>query len=224
MDISELEELRAEKRRLETKVRNLENRLLETKGEGGPDPLKWRGQFWDGHGGQSTLWSTVLLGAENELAYATYRLFVTTRGQVGQGFCEPLSVAETNMREGGRVPSGRSFLVTTVAVQLIGGAKRDQEMIRNNATLAFDFTQTRFDIAVLSALSWRGDTGVIGLGQNSEAGTILPANCTFGVALAFGNLPRTLKQDMRVRISLGGNYVDAVSSRGFASGLRHTQW
>ena len=60
--------------------------------------------------GEQALWSTSQLGpAAAALANTTTRLFTTPLGQVGQGFAAALTLSETNLKEGGRIP-GRTQL------------------------------------------------------------------------------------------------------------------
>ena len=71
--------------------------------------------------GEQTLWSTQLhAGAAGAVALAngTYRLFTTPLGQVGQGFTNSLTIGETNLKEGGRIPSGIAYDVFGVACQI----------------------------------------------------------------------------------------------------------
>ena len=55
--------------------------------------------------GELTVWSTFRFAAAAAIANSTNRLFTTPRGQNGQGFA-PLTISETSIKEGGRVPSG----------------------------------------------------------------------------------------------------------------------
>jgi len=117
--------------------------------------------------GEQTLWSTQLHasnGASNvSLANGTYRLFTTPLGQVGQGFTNALTIGETNLKEGGRIPSGIAYDVFGVACQVgratstgdsaLGDAISTADSIRilteiqTNGILSWDFTQTQVDIA-----------------------------------------------------------------------------
>jgi hypothetical protein len=56
--------------------------------------------------GEQSLWSTQLHADAAALANGTFRMFTTPLGQVGQGFTQSMSIGETNLKEGGRIPSG----------------------------------------------------------------------------------------------------------------------
>jgi hypothetical protein len=119
--------------------------------------------------GEQTLWSTQLLalaaGSAN-IANTTFRVFTTPLGQVGQGFSAGLTIAETNLKEGGRVPAGVAYDVFGVATELTSstalaasGAEgtinnpastaalvTDMLNVQRNSALSWDFTQTTVDI------------------------------------------------------------------------------
>jgi hypothetical protein len=113
--------------------------------------------------GEQTIWSTLLLPATAAIANGTNRVFSTPVGQVGQGFGNALSIAETNLKEGGRVPAGVAYDVFGVASEIvststtadtgtIGTATNsvaliaDALNIQHNGVLSWDFTQTTVDI------------------------------------------------------------------------------
>lgn len=116
--------------------------------------------------GEQTLWSTQLLGqAAAAIANTTFRVFTTPLGQVGQGFTAGLTIAETNLKEGGRVPAGVAYDVFGVATELTSstalvnaaegnisnpastaGLVTDMLNVQRNSALSWDFTQTTVDI------------------------------------------------------------------------------
>ena len=113
--------------------------------------------------GEQTIWSTLLLPAATVIANGTNRIFSTPVGQVGQGFGAALSIAETNLKEGGRVPAGVAYDVFGVASEItsssttadtgtIGTATNSVNLIadalniQHNGVLSWDFTQTTVDI------------------------------------------------------------------------------
>ena len=53
--------------------------------------------------GEQTIWSTQMYQA-GAIANTTNRIFTTPQGQQGQGFTAALSIAETNLKQGGQVP------------------------------------------------------------------------------------------------------------------------
>ena len=54
--------------------------------------------------GETSIWSSFAFAGGGALASSQNRLFSTPQGQTGQGYAAALSIAETNQREGGRVP------------------------------------------------------------------------------------------------------------------------
>ena len=118
--------------------------------------------------GEQTLWSTTFYAGNGAAAvnYAnsTRRLFTTPLGQVGQGFTNALTIAETSLKEGGKVPAGIAYDVFGIACQIgqtsavddsgvlgQGIATTDDIRVLNefltNGILSWDFTQTQVDIA-----------------------------------------------------------------------------
>ena len=114
--------------------------------------------------GEQALWSTQMHVGTTVLANSTHRLFATQLGRVGQGFVQALTIAETNVKEAGRIPNGVAFDCFGVAGQVykadaaadggdvttaINNAADVDELIniQYNAALAWDFTQTQVDIA-----------------------------------------------------------------------------
>jgi hypothetical protein len=116
--------------------------------------------------GEQTIWSSFFFpGNGAALASTQNRLFSTPIGQVGQGYANALSIAETNLKEGGRVPSGVAYDVFGIAAEFaMGNQALDNgtytagvpvdtavEIAQltsciHNAILSWDFTQTQVDI------------------------------------------------------------------------------
>jgi hypothetical protein len=107
--------------------------------------------------GEQAIWSSQRYGAGDALASTENRVFTTPRGQVGQGFALALTLAETSLKEGGRIPGGFAFSVDAMALHpyYIGGAEgqsfavtgADLRNLQANCVLSWDFLQTRIDIA-----------------------------------------------------------------------------
>lgn len=143
--------------------------------------------------GEQTLWSTQFL-ATGAVANGSFRLFTTPLGQVGQGFANALSISETNLKEGGRIPSGIAFDCFGIAVQpLQNGAGSDSNdagkavnsdlaitnllNIQQNAVVVWDFTQTAVEVCpVMLAGAGGGAFGTLAASDNPAAG----ATATFG--------------------------------------------
>ena len=136
--------------------------------------------------GEQTLWSTQLLAQGTDPANATFRLFTTPLGQQGQGFLNALSIGETNLKEGGRIPNGIAFDVFGVACQ-VGTADTfgDADLgfsnntpastlasneILTNGIVTWDFTQTQVDIAPINLIGAGGGAfGSVSVTANAAA-------------------------------------------------------
>lgn len=123
--------------------------------------------------GEQTIWSTQFLVGGAGVANQTFRLFATPQGQNGQGFA-PMSIGETNLKEGGRIPSGVAYDVFGIACHVSAGLATggvptslavpmdtdgligDLLNIQTNAVLTWDFTQTQVDIAPINLVGAGG--------------------------------------------------------------------
>ena len=138
--------------------------------------------------GEQTIWSTQFHAATAQLASGTFRLFTTPLGQVGQGFSNALSIGETNLKEGGRVPSGVAYDVFGVSAQVESSTNTadatgtlsnpivapavvsDLINVIQNGVLSWDFTQTQVDICpVTLAGAGGGLFGALSTTQNNTA-------------------------------------------------------
>lgn len=140
--------------------------------------------------GEQTLWSTQLHASNGasavSLANGTFRLFTTPLGQVGQGFTNALTIAETSLKEGGRVPAGIAYDVYGIACQVgratstgdsaLGDAVSDANSVRmlteiqTNGILSWDFTQTQVDIAPIQLIGAGGGAfGSVSVTSNASA-------------------------------------------------------
>lgn len=148
--------------------------------------------------GEQSLWSSQRHAATANLANGTFRLFTTPLGQVGQGFATGLTIAETSLKEGGRIPAGVAFdaygvsclvacgLTANAALTLATPVNTTETIVdlinvQNNAVLSWDFVQTAVDIAPLhligagggafGALSTTANNTTVGQ-MNNGAGSI----------------------------------------------------
>jgi hypothetical protein len=139
--------------------------------------------------GEQTIWSTQYHSATAPLASGTFRLFTTPLGQVGQGFGQALSIGETNLKEGGRVPSGVAYDVFGVACQVEESSTLNEQSsvatlnlpinspeavgnlvnIIQNGILSWDFTQTQVDICPVTLAGAGG--GAFGAVATGDTGT-----------------------------------------------------
>jgi hypothetical protein len=131
--------------------------------------------------GEQTLWSTLFIAQGAAIANGTFRLFTTPLGQQGQGFGAGLSIAETNLKEGGRIPSGIAFDCFGISASVahsnnatddgsanaalsfpIDTAVRigDLNNVISNGVIVWDFTQTAVEVCPVNLAGAGG--GVFG--------------------------------------------------------------
>jgi hypothetical protein len=137
--------------------------------------------------GEITLYSTLALPAGTALANSQNRIFTAPLGQSGQGFTTALTKTETNLKEGGRIPSGQAYDVYGVATQILGADNtaglagqldepfndtvatvQSLQNIVSNGVLSWDFTQTVVDICPIMLAGAGG--GVFGAISQNAAG------------------------------------------------------
>lgn len=160
-------------------------------GQSGPPPVPMQAPTNLFRYGEQSLWSSYRWAAGAALASTTNRLFSTPLGQQGQGFGQALSIAETNLKEGGRIPTGVAYDVFGVGLHLMAeagsvlaqpinndGVISDLVNVQNNAVLTWDFTQTQVDVAPVHMIGAGG--GIYGSvsiapsnpGANAETGNM----------------------------------------------------
>lgn len=146
--------------------------------------------------GEQAIWSTqsFFSGAGTvPLASSSYRLFSTPIGQNGQGFA-PLSISETSLKEGGRIPAGVAFDTFGISCHIYfgdgttlnqpadtAGLIGELVNVQNNGVLAWDFLQTTVDISPIHMIGAGGGAfGAVGTdaaattvgAMNNGAGTV----------------------------------------------------
>lgn len=156
--------------------------------------------------GEQTLWSTQLHPSGSALANGSFRLFTTPLGQVGQGFTNSLSIGETSLKEGGRVPAGIAYDVFGISCQIgvaesnesagtnavLGDALNAQSAvnslvnIQSNGVLSWDFTQTQVDIAPIELIGAGGGAfGSISIDDSGAVATSTVGNMNNGAGSVF---------------------------------------
>ena len=114
--------------------------------------------------GEQSIWSTTRIAA-GAVAAGQFRFFATPLGQQGQGFPAGLSISETNIKEGGRIPAGLAFDVLGIACILQGADVglaaipddfQSARTIQRHGVLSWDFLQTVIDIAPVSLIGSGG--------------------------------------------------------------------
>jgi len=143
--------------------------------------------------GEQALWSTCSFQVGAAVAATSTRLFTTQRGQVGQGFANALSISDTNLKEGGRVPGGYAYDVYAVAVQpaFLGKAAAGNQAsldqpemtyyavkhLQYHGVLIWDFLQVQVEIAPVELIGAGG--GVFG-STSTNAAAATRANLNSG--------------------------------------------
>ena len=137
--------------------------------------------------GEQCIWSTVRITAPAlgaAVANQTFRLFSTQLGQNGQGFA-PMSISETNQKEGGRIPSGLAFDVSGIACivhpsDTSGPGALSQpdslsalQVITRHGVISWDFLSTIIDVAPCSLIGAGG--GISGGITQANAGAAAAA-------------------------------------------------
>ena len=138
--------------------------------------------------GEQAIWSTQAFDASAAavpVASSSYRLFSTPIGQNGQGF-SPLSIAETSLKEGGRIPAGVAFDTFGISCHIYHGDDAalpatdfsqptdtptligNLVNVQNNGVLAWDFLQTTVDISPIHMIGAGG--GAFGAISQNAAG------------------------------------------------------
>ncbi len=138
--------------------------------------------------GEQSIWSTAFFNT-GAVASTSTRIFATANGQVGQGFAVALSIAETNLKEGGKTPAGVAYDVFGIASDIVSASASpdaagvslsvpantnalvtDALNIQHNAVLSWDFTQTIIDVCpVTLAGAGGGLFGALSTTQNNTA-------------------------------------------------------
>ena len=143
--------------------------------------------------GEQAIWSTnrIAVGA---VASQQFRLFSTPLGQQGQGFGNALSISETNLKEGGRIPSGLAFDCLGIAFipqpgDLAGGhavdVLADVQTLTRHGVLSWDFLQTVIDVAPCVLIGQGGGVNSMRSGANQGAAA---AADTLSAVNGFGGL------------------------------------
>lgn len=133
--------------------------------------------------GEISIWSSFMFTGGTNPSSSVNRLFSVARGSTGQGFTNAMSIAETSLKEAGRVPSGVAYDVYGVACQVERcsaagdssvGAPIDNDAtiadllnIQSNGVLSWDFTQTNIEICPVSLAGAGG--GAFGAVAQSNA-------------------------------------------------------
>jgi hypothetical protein len=148
------------------------------------------------------LWDTIFLSAGLVLGGKEFMFFDTPMG--GQKNGRTLHIADTNVREGSRLPGGASYRISSVTSlvkaqrgetpteQLATAFGRDDsEEIEAHGVLHWDFLQTRVPVAPL----WR---------KKVDQDLLVESSTTFGLLLQFGPDAPTLTLPHIIRVVIEG--------------------
>jgi hypothetical protein len=181
--------------------------------------------------GDGAIWSTVKI-EQGAVANRVFRLFASPLGTAGQGYTQ-LSIAETNIREGGRVPNGLAFDIDDIAcIVKSGGASGitlgEVQCVYAHACLSWSFLSTQIDIAPVALVGAGG--GIFGIGAGNPAANDAPAlnngsgntwvyrrhpimlagSSTFNILLRFGGEAPNIGIGTAIQVVLMGGYRQAI--------------
>ena len=151
-----------------------------------------------------SMWDTIFLPAGTPLAGKQFVYFDTPLGGKRNG--RILDIADTNIREGGRVPSSFSVCITRVSSLILAEAgvtpveklalsagEDSSAEIAAHGILQWDFLQTRIEVGPL----WLG---------TASQDLALEGGTTFSLLLRFGSRAPTLTMPHFVRVAVEGTY------------------
>lgn len=164
--------------------------------------------------GEQALWSAQQYADGATMARADDPVFTIKRGQTGQGFATSTSLAETNMREAGRIPGGYAYTVAAIACQAyylatagqypIVGA--DVRNLVNNLVLQWQFLQTKIEIAPASLIGAGGGpygaTADTGANEGGAGGSRIMINNGNGQVWVYRHHPVALPSDATFEVLL----------------------
>ena len=107
--------------------------------------------------GASAFWSTYYFAPGSVVAANTYRVFTTQLGAVGQGKIAPLSIFDTNIMEGNRIPLGGR--ISVIVVELDDGPAADLDNLRKHLTLGVEIGSSLLHLAPVGAFKWQESEG-----------------------------------------------------------------
>lgn len=174
--------------------------------------------------GEQAIWSAQRYPDTTALANTSARVFTTPRGQVGQGFSTALTIAETNLKEGGRIPGSLAYDVAAIAAQPYTGTGTtagtlyplvgaDMRNLMSNCVLQWDFTQVLIDVAPVALIGQGGgifgSTADTGAAEGGSGGTRTLLNNGAGSLWVYREFPIALPSNATFAILLtwGGSAI-----------------
>jgi hypothetical protein len=165
-----------------------------------------------------SLWSTYRFVPSSE-PKQPIRLFAAALGQYGQGFGHgnPLSEAETNLREGGRIPGGGQPLEITAVAWDLWGCERDRRHLYDTGTWSWDFAHTLLSGSPLSGLCPVNGGVAMDISDGHlrsyieyPAGALsIPGAATFNISLRFKDEYK-FKDECFARFFIYGKLLNAI--------------
>jgi len=189
--------------------------------------------------GEQAIWSTTRIAA-GAIASQQFRLFSTPLGQQGQGFAAGLSISETNLKEGGRIPSGLAFDCLGIAcipqgadgaAAAVPDSAPDVTTFLRHGVLSWDFLQTVIDVAPISLIGQGGGPNIMRLGTGQGAAVAdtvaavngfgglwvyrkfpvaLPSNSTFNILMRVGTNAPATIVAYDIKVALVGAFRTAI--------------
>lgn len=181
--------------------------------------------------GEMALWSTYLYADATALAGRQGDdVFKVALGSPGQGWANPLSIAETNLNQPGMISDGQAFNIYSIALHpyYSGGNSTastfpivagDLRNIQNNLVLAWAFPQVNIDIAPAILIGSGG--GIFGTSADTGAadgggGSRIELNNGIGQVWVyqqnFVTLPTLVSFAIRLRWGANAVVVDGGSN------------
>lgn len=174
---------------------------------------------------EGDLWSSFFFEDDKTLADFKADYYVTPNGQQGQNFGGPLSIAETNMEESGRIPTGLAFTVRSVAVEPMYQDNRpvvhaDMKNLQSHSIFQWKMLNTVIEIAPMSLIGQGGgifgSTADTGAQEGGAGGSRILLNNGSGQVWTYETLHILLSSSTTFRLQqvFGGNALPVDGGLG----------
>lgn len=129
--------------------------------------------------GEQALWSSFFFPGGSAIANGQFPLFAVALNSIGQGFLRNLTIGETNMRVGGKIPQGRGYDVYGMTTEVLYHSTPTDVGVTNIAANTAVQVQDLLNIIDNGALAWRFNQAIIDVAPVSLVGA---AGGAFGSA------------------------------------------
>lgn len=167
---------------------------------------------------EGDLWSAYRFADATALADLTRDVFTVATGGTSQGWTAPLSIAETNMAEAGRIANGLAYTVRQVAIDpyyvdsypLVGADLRN---LLNNLVPIWKFLNTEIEISSVSLIGAGGGifgtTADTGAAEGGSGGSRIALNNGAATTWVYHELPVLLPAgtSFTLRFRFGSNAI-----------------